>query len=147
MKSACEDASRAETAERLHSIAIHLLRNVRRQDTFSGLTAARLSALSVLVFGGPTSIGSLAEAEQVQLPTMSRLVASLEQAGLVERRDGAHDKRVAIVQATPEGIKLLHEGRKRRTQALAEDLKTLSPEDLRVLQAAAGVLERVLEAK
>ena len=85
---------RVDTADRLHSIAIHLLRRVRRQDTLSGLTAARLSALSVLVFAGPTSIGALSEAKQVQLPTMSRLVSSLEQSGLVERAGGSHDKRI-----------------------------------------------------
>jgi DNA-binding MarR family transcriptional regulator len=139
-----QDALRADIADRLHSIAIHLLRRVRRQDSLSGLTAARLSALSVLVFGGPTSIGSLAEAEQVQLPTMSRLVGSLEQEGLVERSASVEDKRVALVQATPEGVDLLREGRRRRTQALAEDLRALPTEDLKVLQAAARVLERVL---
>ncbi len=136
---------RFETADRFHTIAIHLLRRVRRQDSLSGLTAARLSALSVLVFGGPTSISGLADAEQVQLPTMSRLVNSLEHAGLVERVRGGQDKRVSRVRATPEGVMLLREGRERRIQTLARDLGGLSDEDLQVLRSAAQILEAVLD--
>ena len=72
-------------ADRLHSAAIHLLRRLRSEDAASGLTAPRLSALSVLVFGGPRSIGDLAAAEQVRPPTISRLVRELERDGLVTR--------------------------------------------------------------
>jgi DNA-binding MarR family transcriptional regulator len=111
----------------------------------SGLTAARLSALSVLVFGGPTSISGLADAEQVQLPTMSRLVNALEHVGLVERVRGGQDKRVSRVRATPKGVKLLREGQERRTKALARDLGELSDEDLQVLRSAAQILEAVLD--
>jgi DNA-binding MarR family transcriptional regulator len=71
-------ASRPETvaaADRLHSAAIHLLRRVRQQDTASGVGPAQLSALSVLVFAGPKTLGDLAAAEQVKPPTMSRVVA------------------------------------------------------------------------
>src|SRR5229473_2111765 len=77
------------TADRLHSAAIHLLRRLRRQDDASGLTAPRLSALSVIVFSGPLTLGALATAEQVRPPTMTRLVAALEEAGLVVREPGA----------------------------------------------------------
>src|SRR5207253_1577300 len=92
-----DDAAAAasdEVADRLHSAAIHLLRLVRREDTASGLTPARLSALSVLVFGGPRTVGELAAAEQVRSPTMSRLVAGMESDGLVERRPSTDDRRV-----------------------------------------------------
>src|ERR671933_1067936 len=78
-------ASIVATADRLHSAAIHLLRRVRRQDDASGLTAPRLSALSVIVFGGPLTLGALAAAEQVRPPTMTRIVQALEEAGLVVR--------------------------------------------------------------
>src|SRR5258707_12671198 len=64
-----------ETADRLHSAAIHLLRRLRVRDRESGVGPAQLSALSVLVFGGPRSLGELANAEQVRPPTMSRIVA------------------------------------------------------------------------
>src|SRR5437868_7756897 len=97
-------------ADRLHSAAIHLLRRLRREDDASGLSAPRLSALSVVVFGGPLPIGALAAAEQVRVPTMSRVVASLEQDGLVERVPDDADRRVVRVAATPAATALLHAG-------------------------------------
>src|SRR5258708_12719748 len=75
-----------ETADRLHSAAIHLLRRLRVRDRESGVGPAQLSALSVLVLGGgPRSLGELAEAEQGRPPTMSRIVAGFGRAGLVKR--------------------------------------------------------------
>src|SRR5215467_14630401 len=85
--------------DRLHSAAIHILRRVRRADESLGLGPSRLSALSVVVFGGPLSLGDLARAEQVSAPTMSRLVAALERAGLVRRRADGKDGRVVRVAA------------------------------------------------
>src|SRR6476661_10655355 len=84
----------ASTAIRLHSAAIHLLRRLRREDDASGLSAPRLSALSVVVFGGPLTLGALAAAEQVRPPTMTRIVSALEAAGLVQREPGPRDGRV-----------------------------------------------------
>src|SRR5258707_14604829 len=75
-----------EAADRLHSAAIHLLRRLRGGDPESGVGPAQLSALSVLVFGGPRSLGELADAEQVRPPTMSRIVAGLGRGGLVGRQ-------------------------------------------------------------
>src|SRR6476646_4707632 len=72
-----------DLADRLHSVAIHILRRLRREDDASGLPAPQLSALSVIVFGGPITLGALAAAEQVRPPTITRLVATLEDAGLV----------------------------------------------------------------
>src|SRR6266850_1938157 len=85
-----------ETADRLHSAAIHLLRRLRVRDRESGVGPAQLSALSVLVFGGPRSLGELADAEQVRPPTMSRIVAGLERAGLVKRRKTEDGRRVRL---------------------------------------------------
>ncbi len=93
--------SSGDVADRLHSAAIHLLRRLRREDDASGLSAPRLSALSVVVFGGPVTIGALAAAEQVRVPTMSRLVAALEADGLVRRKPDVDDGRVVRVAATP----------------------------------------------
>src|SRR5215467_3653638 len=70
-------------ADRLHSTAIHLLRRVRKQDVATGEGPARLSALSVLVFGGPKTLKELAAAEQVKPPTMSRIVAGLARSRLI----------------------------------------------------------------
>src|SRR5215467_12897969 len=107
-----------EVADRLHSAAIHLLRRLRVRDLASGVGPAQLSALSVLVFGGPRSLGELAEAEQVRPPTMSRIVAGLEREGLVRRHETA-DKRRVRLEATAKGTKMLWEGRKRRVESLA----------------------------
>jgi DNA-binding MarR family transcriptional regulator len=132
------------TAGRLHSAAIHLLRRLRAEDAASGLSAPRLSALSVIVFAArPPTLGELAEAEQVRPPTISRLVKELEAEGLVERLPDPDDRRVQRVRATDEGRRLLREGRARRVEALARDLESLPPGDLATLEAAADLLERL----
>ncbi|HKP74962.1 MAG TPA: MarR family transcriptional regulator, partial [Longimicrobiaceae bacterium] len=93
--STIEEAERVErVADRLHSASIHLLRRVRRRDEESGITAPHLSALSVLVFGGPCTLGELAEAEQVRPPSITRIVRNLEAQGLVERAADPDDGRV-----------------------------------------------------
>ena len=86
-----DDAER--TADNLHSAAIHLLRRLRREDAKSGLSAPRLSALSVVVFAGPITLGDLAAAEQVRPPTMTRLVTALEDEGLIVREADAASSR------------------------------------------------------
>src|SRR5436305_5858136 len=96
----------AEVADRLHSAAIHLLRHVRKQDTKTGEGPARLSALSVLVFGGPMTLGQLAAAEQVRPPTMTRIVTGLERSGLAERVQDEEDARRVKIHATAEGANL-----------------------------------------
>jgi DNA-binding MarR family transcriptional regulator len=130
-------------ADRLHSAAIHLLRRLRTEDTASGLTAPRLSALSVIVFGGPLTLGALAAAEQVRPPTMTRLVTALERGGLVTREPDPDDRRQVLLRATPAGRKLLEEGRSRRTATLARRLAALPPEDMAALSRAASLLERL----
>src|SRR5207245_11543520 len=117
-----------ETADRLHSAAIHLLRRLRVRDRESGVGPAQLSALSVLVLGGgPRSLGELADAEQVRPPTMSRIVAGLERAGLV-RREATEDGRRVRLEATAKGTKVLQEGRRRRVESLEYALSALSEE-------------------
>jgi DNA-binding MarR family transcriptional regulator len=128
-------------ADRLHSAAIHLLRTVRKVDEASGLSAARLSALSVLVFGGPSTIGELARAEQVSAPTVSRLVAGLERDGLVVREADARDGRAVRVRATTKGRRILQRGRERRVQTLAALINDLPPSDLELLGSAAASIE------
>src|SRR5580658_5800755 len=80
-------------ADQLHSAAIHLLRRLRKQDIAIGEGPARLSALSVLVFGGPKTLGELAAAEQVKPPTMSRIVAGLARSRLIEITADSRDAR------------------------------------------------------
>jgi DNA-binding MarR family transcriptional regulator len=143
------NASRTQPASRLaaalHTAAIHLLRRVRRVDTATGLGPARLSALSVVVFGGPLRISDLARAEQVRLPTMTPIVAALEREGLVARDEDPADARVSLLRATPRGARLLSDGRARRVAALAGDLSTLTAADRRTLEKAAAILLRLFE--
>jgi len=131
-------------ADRLHSAAIHLLRRMRRQDEGMGLTPARASALSILVLGGPATVGGLAKAEQVSAPTVTRLVVGMERDGLVRRQPDVRDGRVVWVHPTAKGTRLLHEGRRRRVAALADDLDTLSAAERATVAAAADILERML---
>jgi DNA-binding MarR family transcriptional regulator len=131
-------------ADRLHSAAIHLLRRLRVQDDASGLSAPRLSALSVIVFRGPLALGELARAEQVRPPTITRLVRDLERDGLVRRRVDPGDRRVQRVQATRAGERLLQAGRARRVAALTESVRRLPAADRKLLERATRVLERVI---
>ncbi len=135
--------SPAILADRLHSAAIHLLRRVRRVDDASGLSAARLSALSVIVFAGPIRVSALANAEQVRTPTMTPIVAALEHDGLVTRESDASDARAALLRATSKGARLMAEGRARRVAALAAELNDLSETDLAALERAVGILEKL----
>lgn len=131
----------AVTADRLHSAAIHLLRAVRIEDRATGLSAPRLSALSVIVFGGPVTMSALAAAEQVQPPTMTKLVRELMREGLAEQVSDPDDRRVLRVRATDKGRKLLAEGRKRRVARLAAAVSALSPADQKLLGRAAELIE------
>jgi DNA-binding MarR family transcriptional regulator len=132
-----------DLADRLHSAALHLLRRLRREDDASGLPAPQLSALSVIVFGGPITLGALAQAEQVRPPTISKLIVMLEAKGLVDRVVDPHDRRIVRVKATARGTKLLHDGRQRRVAALVASLTALSAADRALLARSLPVLEKI----
>ncbi len=133
-----------ETATRLHSAAIRLLRMLRREDDASGLSAPRLSALSVIVFAGPLSLAELASAEQVRPPTMSRLVDGFVESGLVTREIAPGDRRSVRIAATEEGRRLLETGRQRRVRVLTGRLDKLAQSERRALARGVEILERVL---
>lgn len=132
-------------ADRLHSAAIHLLRRLRREDARTGLSGPRLSALSVVVFAGPLTLGELAVAEQVRPPTMTRLVRALEVRGLVIREPDERDGRVVRLRATAKGRTLMAEGRARRVSALAKGVRTLDAPDVKALGDAVETLERIVQ--
>lgn len=131
-------------ADRLHSAAIHLLRRVRQQDVATREGPARLSALSVLVFGGPRTLKELAAAELVKPPTMSRIVAGLSRSRLVETSADRNDARRLRIRATPKGTRLLQQARQRRVEDLAARLAALSPTELAKLAEAVEILQRIL---
>lgn len=136
-------AAELEVADRLHSAAIHLLRRLRVEDEQSGLSSPQLSALSVIVFGGPITMGDLAIAEQVRPPTISRLVQYLESEALVKRKRDTDDARVQRVIATAKGKRLLQEGRERRVARLAEQISRLPAAQRRSLVRTVSILERL----
>jgi|SRR2546430_2518841 len=132
-----------QTADKLHSAAIHLLRRLRVRDRESGVGPAQLSALSVLVFGGPRSLGELADVEQVRPPTMSRIVSGLTAVGLVRREATEDGRRVRLV-ATAKGTKILWEGRKRRVESLANALAALDETEQGRLRELAELLPEIV---
>jgi len=148
-KAAAAEAGRPKpdavsVADRMHSAAIHLLRRLRKQDIATGQGPARLSALSVLVFGGPKTLGELAAAEQVKPPTMSRIVAGLSRDHLIEIATDMADARRMQIRATSKGKSILQKGRERRIAYLAAHLDRLSPQQLTALGEAVEVLDGVL---
>jgi DNA-binding MarR family transcriptional regulator len=145
-KPAAPGVRRLIAAELLHRNAIHLLRLLRREDRASGVSPARLSALSVLVFGGPCTLGALALAEQVSAPTMSRLVAELEREGWLVRRTDPADARTAHLAATAAARRLLLAGRERRLAALSAGLAALSAADVRAIDRVLPALDRLVRA-
>jgi|SRR5450755_742820 DNA-binding MarR family transcriptional regulator len=136
-----------EVANRLHSASIHLLRHARKRDVLAKQGPARLSALSVLVFGGPMALGQLAAAEQVKPPTMSRIVTALQQSGLARIETDAADGRRILVSPTTKGKALLREARDRRVELVAETLGKLTAAELDLLLKASELMERALQAR
>jgi DNA-binding MarR family transcriptional regulator len=132
-------------ADCLHSAAIHLLRRVRKQDVATGEGPARLSALSVLVFGGPKTLKELAAAEQVKPPTMSRIVAGLARSHLIHIEEDPEDARRMRIHATGKGTQILQRGRELRIAYLAEHLDRLTPLELSHLGKAVEILARLLK--
>jgi DNA-binding MarR family transcriptional regulator len=136
----------AAVADRLHSAALHLLRRLREQDDALGISPARLSALSVVVFAGPIGIGALATAEGVAAPTMSRLVDGLERDGLVVRGPDPDDARGVLVRATSKGSRTLTKGRWTRVETLASSLSRLSRDELAAVARGAELIERIVRS-
>jgi DNA-binding MarR family transcriptional regulator len=133
-----------ELADRLHSTAIHLLRQVRIQDATTGIAPARLSALSVVVFGGAMSLNELARAEQVRPPTMSRIVDALQAEGFVRRTRNVKDRRAVVIEATEKGTAILWQGRKRRVKFLARRLSRLDEAELKQIENAVKAIQKAM---
>jgi DNA-binding MarR family transcriptional regulator len=135
-----------DVAGRLHSAAIHLLRAARTVDAESGMSPARLSAMSVLVFGGPRTLGALAEVEGVRSPTMTQLVNGMEADGLVRRRAVREDGRRVVVEATSAGRRMLRKAQDRRLDVLVGLLAAADDAELDLIDRAAAVLDRLTRA-
>jgi DNA-binding MarR family transcriptional regulator len=140
------DPNLSRAASALNSGAIHLLRSLAVVDRQAGLTRARLSALSVLVFGGSRTLGDLAAAEGVAGPTMTRIVDGLIGEGLAERQPHPSDGRAVTIAATASGETVMRAAQRRRIEAIVQGLAGLPAEQRRVLVAAAGLLDQVAAA-
>lgn len=135
----------AGTASDLNSAAIHLLRALRATDRAAGLTPARLSALSVLVFGGPSPLGRLARTEDVAGPTMTRIVDGLCDLGLAERRPHPDGGRLVLVAATAEGERVMRAARQARIDTIVAALRALPAADRAAIAAASPALLRLAD--
>ena len=132
-------------AEQLHSSAIRLLRSLRQADKSSGLTASRVSALSVIVFSGQITLGDLAQAEQVRPPTMTRIVNALQRQQLVTKIADPNDGRLIRIAATTKGKRELLRGKARRVQQLARAIRGLSANERMNLRVALKTVQHIGE--
>jgi DNA-binding MarR family transcriptional regulator len=128
----------------MHSASIHLLRRVSREDTAAGVSPARLSALSVLVFAGPKTMSELAVMERVKVPTMSRLVAAMEEEGLVRRERHSTDARSVVLHPTPKGRRILDRARELRLSLLEVLLSKATPREIATVHEAAEIVDRLV---
>ncbi len=133
-------------AGRLRLSATRLARRLR-QEAQTGLTPSQLSALTAIDRHGPLTLGALAEHERVAPPSVTRVVAKLEQDGLVTRRRDAEDRRVTRVVVTSRGRTLLNASRRRKTEWLTTRLGQLDPDERRRLAEALDVLDELTEPR
>jgi DNA-binding MarR family transcriptional regulator len=126
-------------------LAIGVMRLSRRlrQRSAGGITASQYAALVTISKRDELTLGELAAAEGVAPPSMTRIAANLEQAGLVERRPDPLDRRVARVAISEKGVELLAAARSLRALYLSERLGELDPEEVEVLDRAAELLSRL----
>ena len=132
-------------ASPLRLAVMRLARRVRQEAMGGDVTPSMLSALATVERQGPLTLGELAAAERIQPPSMTKIVARLAESGLVVREIDASDRRVARVQVTRDGKRLVERSRSRGSAYVAGRLARLTPEERAVLEAAVPVLERLLE--
>lgn len=139
------DRTTAELAERLRLAMGRLVRRTRQEAVGGEATPSMTSALTAVVALGEPTLGELAAAERVTAPTATKIVARLEDAGLVAREQDAEDRRVVRVRLTAAGRRFVERTRARAGAYMARRLQTLSEEERAVLAEAVPVLERLLE--
>ena len=122
------------------------LRVERQAEGLASLSDTQLAALAVLDRHGAMTPGELAEHEKVQPPSMTRVIAVLEERRLVMRAPHPTDRRQVVLTVTEQGRELVSQARRRRDAWLAKRLKELSPQERAILRAAAPVLEKLSQA-
>jgi DNA-binding MarR family transcriptional regulator len=130
-------------ASALRLAVMRLARRMRAERADTSLSLSQLAALATLERRGPLTPGELAAHEKVQPPSMTRLAASLEAAGLLTRTAHPSDGRQVLLAVSEAGVSLLREDRRRREAWLAKQLRALDPDDRAVLHKAAAILDRL----
>jgi DNA-binding MarR family transcriptional regulator len=135
----------AELASQLRPALLRLTRVVRNQRVDMSVTLTQLSAMATLRKSGPMSAGELAACERVQPPSMTKVLANLEERGLVRRDVHPADRRQAVLAITPAGEALLASERRSRDMWLTKRLATLTPDERALLQRVVPILEKLAE--
>ena len=135
----------AELAALLRPSLLRLTRLVRNQRVDTSVTLTQLSAMGTLRKRGPMSPGDLAACERVQPPSMTKVLASLEEKGLVRRAPHASDRRQAVITLTDRGLELLDSERRARDAWLARRLAALTAEERARLRNIIPVLDKLAE--
>jgi DNA-binding MarR family transcriptional regulator len=136
----------AELAARLRLVIARTARRLR-QEAGTDLSPSQSAALATIEAHGPLAPSELATLERIQRPTATRVLARLEEAGLVERAGDPTDRRVSLVSASRRGAALLRRMHGRKNAYLARRLRGLERDELRTLERAADILERLLEGE
>lgn len=134
-----------DDTERLRLVVLRLSRRIRT-NSVGELTPSQQALFASVAKNGPATIGRIADLEHVQPPSASKIVASLEARGLVERQPDPDDRRCSLISATPAGRVYLDEVRAAGRTWLARQLATLDDGDVRTLVEALPVIERLVEA-
>ena len=135
----------AELASQLRPSLLRLTRIVRNQRADMSVTLTQLSAMGTLFKRGPMSAGELACCERVQPPSMTKVLASLEERGLVRRETHPTDRRQVIVAITDTGVALLDSERRSRDAWLTQGLGKLTPDERALLRKVIPVLDKLAE--
>ena len=134
----------AALVARLRLVTMRLARRLRQQSE-GDVTASMLSALASIARLGPLTLGELAAVEQVQPPSMTKIVGKLEEQGLVVREPDTNDRRVTRVRVSADGESYVARSRTLRNAYLAERLDRLTPDERDRLADALPLLERLVE--
>jgi DNA-binding MarR family transcriptional regulator len=135
----------SELASQLRPPLLRLTRLVRNQRVDMSVTLTQLSAMATLRKHGPMSAGELAACERVQPPSMTKVLANLEERGLVRRDVSPSDRRQAIIAITDAGVELLDSERRSRDAWLSKRLSTLTAEERTLLQRVIPILDKLAE--
>lgn len=137
----------ADLASQLRPALLRITRLIRNQRVDMSVTLTQLSAMGTLQKRGPMSAGELAAFERVQPPSMTKVLANLEERGLVRRDVHPTDRRQAVLAITPAGVALIDDERRSRNQWLSQRLARLTADERSLLQRVVPILDKLAETE